>query len=79
MPFIYLKLADIVWTQAQFILPKEQLAYRTRFEEADFQSILAEPLSIVIEVLQRCTEWDEVLCNLPDVTSELWEQYGLVV
>jgi transglutaminase-like putative cysteine protease len=61
---------------AQFTPPKEQLAYSTRLvEEADFQSILAEPLTAVVEVLKTYKLWDEVFCNLPDVSLESWEKY----
>jgi Transglutaminase-like superfamily len=64
---------------AQFTPPKEKLAYDIRLAgEADFQAILAEPLPIVIEALQRCSQWDEMLCNLPDLSLESLEQYGLV-
>lgn len=62
---------------AQFTPPKEQLAYSVCLpEEADFHNILAEPLPVVVEVLQTYESWDEVLCNLPDV--ECLGQYGLV-
>ncbi len=60
---------------AQFTPPKEQLAYSVRLpEEANFQSILAEPLSVVVETLQTCKSWDEVLSNPPDVSLEFWNQ-----
>ena len=63
---------------AQFAPPKEYLAYTPQIlDEADFQGILAEPLSIVVEALQMCNQWDEVLCNLPDVALESCEEYGL--
>lgn len=53
---------------AQFIPPREQLAYEVRLpEEADFQTIFAEPLQVVIEALQTQTKWDEMYHNLPDI------------
>ena len=53
---------------AQFTPPDEQLAYSIRLrEEYDFQDILAEPFSVVIEVLKNCQSWDKVLDNLPDI------------
>jgi len=59
---------------AQFTPPQEQLAYATRLpEEVDFQTILPEPLPIVVQVLQTYHSWDEVLDNLPDAVPELWE------
>lgn len=64
---------------AQFTPPKEQLAYSTRLPgEAEFQNILAEPLPVVVQTLQSCNTWNEVLCNPPDVSLESWKQYGLV-
>ena len=60
---------------AQFTPPKEQLAYQARLpEEADFKDILAEPLPVVVEILQACHQWDEVLCNPPDISLKFWEQ-----
>ncbi len=60
---------------AQFTPLTEQLAYSIRLpEEADFPSILAEPLLTVVETLQTCKSWDEVLSNLPDVSLESWNQ-----
>lgn len=53
---------------AQFLPPKEQLAYQVRLpEEVDFPSILIQPLPVVLQVLQTFSQWDEVVCNLPDV------------
>lgn len=63
---------------AQFTPPKAQLAYQVRLpEEADFSSILAEPLPVVIQTLQTCKSWDEVLCNPPDISLDSWERHGL--
>jgi transglutaminase-like putative cysteine protease len=62
---------------AQFTPPIEQLAYHIRLpEEVDFQSILAEPLPLVIETLQTYNRRDEVLSNLPDLSIEFWNQSG---
>jgi hypothetical protein len=64
---------------AQFTPPKEQLAFGIQFsEEADFQNILPEPISIVVEALKAQHTWDEMLRNLPDIPLELAESYGLV-
>jgi GNAT superfamily N-acetyltransferase len=63
---------------AQFSPPQERLAFKTQFpEEADFQSILAEPLQIVIEALQTPDTWDGMLHNLPDLSVESAKCYGL--
>lgn len=65
---------------AQFRPPIEHLAYGVQLpEEADFPSILAEPLLIVVEVLQNCNLWNEVLLNPPDISLDSWEKYGLVL
>lgn len=53
---------------AQFTPPQEQLAFPIRLPgETDLQTIWAEPLPIVVEVLQTYHQWDEVLCHLPDI------------
>lgn len=65
---------------AQFVPPKEQLAYKIRFpNEADFDNIFSEPFSIVVETLQAHSQWNDILLNLPDVPLELLEKYGLVL
>jgi transglutaminase-like putative cysteine protease len=64
---------------AQFSPPQERLAYQTRLpEEADFPAILAEPLQIVVAALQGQTQWDEMLRNLPDISLESTQAYGLM-
>jgi transglutaminase-like putative cysteine protease len=64
---------------AQFTPPQEQLAYKTQLpEEADFPVVLAEPLQIVVEVLQLKHTWDEMLRNLPDIPLDLAKNYDLV-
>ena len=64
---------------AQFTPPNEQLAFETQFpEEADFQTIFTEPLSIVIEALQAQTTWDDMLVNLPDISLDLAKSYNLL-
>jgi transglutaminase-like putative cysteine protease len=63
---------------AQFTPPQEQLAFKIQFpEEADFQTVLAEPLPLVVAALQGHSTWDDLLQNLPDVSLELATQYGL--
>ena len=54
---------------AQFTPPEEKLAYSIRLDgECDLQDIFPEPLPIVVEALMRCSKWDEMLSNLPDVS-----------
>jgi ribosomal protein S18 acetylase RimI-like enzyme len=63
---------------AKFTPPQEQLAFEIKLpQEADFSNIFAEPLPIVIEVLQNSRSWDEVLQSLPDVSLAIWQQYRL--
>lgn len=53
---------------AEFCPPKEALAFLTREPlERDLPEIWSEPLSIVVEVLERYETYDQVLANLPDV------------
>lgn len=64
---------------AQFTPPKEQLAFKIQLaEEADFQTIFSEPLGVVVEALQTQSTWDEMLLNLPDISLESAQSYGLV-
>lgn len=64
---------------AQFSPPQEQLAYQVRLpEEADFQTIFANPLQTVIEALQAQTKWDEMHRHLPDISLEAAKDYALV-
>lgn len=56
---------------AQFTPPHEKLALALPFpNEADFRTILPEPLPIVIEALQKANTWDEMLRQLPDISLE---------
>ena len=53
---------------AQFTPPQEQLAFALKDDhEADLPEIWAEPLPVVIEVLERYQTYDDVLQNLPDI------------
>ncbi|GAB4184794.1 MAG: transglutaminase family protein [Coleofasciculaceae cyanobacterium] len=64
---------------AQFTPPQERLAFKIQVsEEADFPAILSKPLQVVVEALQVQSTWDEMLCNLPDVSLESAKSYGLV-
>jgi ribosomal protein S18 acetylase RimI-like enzyme len=64
---------------ARFIPPQERLAFEIRLpQEADFTNIFAEPLPVVVEVLQTAKTWEEVLIKLPDVSLEMWQQEHLV-
>lgn len=58
---------------AQFIPPQEKLAFGANLTaEFDCQSIFSEPLSVVVQALQKYSTWDEMLHNLPDLEpSEL--------
>jgi hypothetical protein len=61
---------------AQFIPPQEQLAFEIKLpQEVDFENIFAEPLTIVVEVLQKSKTWGEVLLNVPDICPEKWQHY----
>jgi len=53
---------------AQFTPPQEQLAFTLNDScEADLSEIWAEPLPVVVEVLETYQTYDEVYNNLPDV------------
>lgn len=53
---------------AQFSPPHEMLAFPIKEkQERDFPEIWAEPLPVVVEVLERYDSYDQVLANLPDV------------
>ena len=53
---------------AQFNPPKETLAFPIKeSQERDLPEIWAEPLQVVVEVLERYESFDQVLANLPDV------------
>ena len=53
---------------ARFHPPIETLAFKIREpQERDLPEIWAEPLSAVVQVLERYDTYDQVLANLPDV------------
>lgn len=53
---------------AQFSPPQEQLAFPIQSKnERDLPEIWAEPLDIIIKVLENYETYDQVLDNLPDV------------
>ncbi|NLD38154.1 MAG: transglutaminase family protein [Desulfatiglans sp.] len=55
---------------AQFTPPKEQLAFTANIDgEIDFPQILSDPLPIIIEVLRKYKNKDELWDNLPDIQS----------
>ncbi|MBE9168640.1 transglutaminase family protein [Pleurocapsales cyanobacterium LEGE 06147] len=63
---------------AQFTPSHEKLAFKIQFsEEADFQAVLSEPLQVVVKALQAQSTWDEMLCNLPDISLRDAENFGL--
>ena len=56
---------------AQFCPPQEQLAFKLSIPgEYDIPTKFSDPISSVIDVLQRFDTQEEVYHNLPDVTSE---------
>ncbi|MBN8560457.1 MAG: transglutaminase family protein [Leptolyngbya sp. UWPOB_LEPTO1] len=64
---------------AQFTPPQEQLAFTIQFpEEADFPAILSDPLPLIVDSLHSQKTWDDMLCNLPDISLESAKSYGLV-
>lgn len=53
---------------ARFVPPLERLAFATRArEERMLPEVWAEPLPVVVDVLECYDTWDQVLANLPDV------------
>ena len=65
-----------IGVDAQFIPPKEQLAFQLNFsEEVDCQQIFSEPLPEVIQALQTYTTWQDLLNNLPDVKPNFLQVY----
>ncbi len=62
---------------AQFMPPIEQLAFPIQFsEEVDFSTIFPKPLKSIVEALQKHTTWNEMLCNLPDISLKAAEREG---
>ncbi len=52
---------------ARFTPPVEHMAFDFNFpEEIDLPEIHAEPLDVVVDVLQKCETVEEVMENLPD-------------
>jgi len=53
---------------ARFIPPREALAFPIREpQERDLPEIWAEPLQVVVDVLERHERHDQVLADLPDI------------
>lgn len=53
---------------AEFCPPKEKLAFPIITQgESDLPEILAEPLPVVIKVLEQCKTYQQVADNLPDI------------
>jgi len=53
---------------AQFVPPQEKLAFPiVDNNEADFREIWHVPLPIVVETLEKCATYSDVLKNLPDI------------
>lgn len=56
---------------ARFDPPREALAFSLSDpHERDLPGVLAEPLPVVVEVLERCTSVEEVLAGLPDLAGD---------
>ncbi|NEO29309.1 MAG: transglutaminase family protein [Symploca sp. SIO3C6] len=65
---------------AQFTPPVEQLAYKIQVPgEAEFENICSEPLPVVVQGLQAYSSLDDLGFQLPDVSLESLEQYGLIL
>jgi transglutaminase-like putative cysteine protease len=53
---------------AQFAPPTEMLAFPIKeVQERNLPEIWAEPLPVVVDVLERYESYDQVLANLPDI------------
>ncbi|MDR2212314.1 MAG: transglutaminase family protein [Pseudomonadales bacterium] len=53
---------------AQFHPPNETLAFSIKSpQERNLPEIWAEPLPLVIQALEHCTSYSQVLANLPDI------------
>jgi Transglutaminase-like superfamily len=64
---------------ARFTPPREQLAFELRLpQEADFQNIFAEPLPVVVKLLQTSHSWNQVLLSLPDISLKTWQKHQLI-
>ncbi len=62
---------------AQFMPPIEQLAFTVQFsQEADFSTIFSNPLPDVVASLQKHNTWNEMLCDLPDISLEAAAKAG---
>lgn len=63
---------------AQFTPPHEQLAFPAALAgEFEFKEVLAEPLPLVVDVLESYEDWEQALHNLPDVLPKNGAMYGL--
>ena len=52
---------------AQFIPPKEQLAFELQENEFDLNENLTEPLEVVVNTLKKYKTYDEMICHFPDI------------
>lgn len=56
---------------ARFDPPRELLAFSLSDpQERDLPGVLAEPLPVVVEVLERCDTVEQVLAGLPDLAGD---------
>lgn len=55
---------------AQFDPPHEKLAFSTKHPgERDLPGIYVSPIDAVVDCLTRCSRWDQVSRNLPDIKN----------
>ena len=52
---------------AQFIPPKEKLAFELQEHEIDLPDIYDEPLDVIVNALKNNTTYDEMVANFPDI------------
>ena len=64
---------------AQFTPPQERLAFALQFpEDTNFPAVLPNPLEVVVSALKQHHTWDALYQNLPDVSPNSAQQYGLL-
>jgi transglutaminase-like putative cysteine protease len=55
---------------AEFIPPRERLAFELQEGERDLPDIYDEPLHVVVEALKKYKTYDEMIHNFPDIKVE---------
>ncbi|WP_455756728.1 transglutaminase-like domain-containing protein [Sulfurimonas sp.] len=56
---------------AQFIPPKEKLAFELQEHEIDLPEIYEEPLDVIVNALKNNKTYDEMIVNFPDITQKM--------